>query len=140
MSATKELIDRLRAAQESYSADLPISAEIIANQVISDIDREGLSPDLVRWAAILELRQLVRPLLRKEYEDEESPQNELPGFQLQDRYPGSGDRKGLYLPRGMMSFEDYSANIERLDKESAAKKKHARALESERDTKFPKSA
>ena len=45
-----------------------ISPAWVADEAIKKIDPENKSPFLVRIAAILHLRQLARPLLRKQFD------------------------------------------------------------------------
>ena len=136
MSETTQLQDLLRKALSEYSADMPVSAETLAGVVIDEIDEKHSAPILVRWGCVLELRQLARPMLRREFEEEtENKQPDLFGG-LQDRYPGYGEHKGMYMPRSMMTAEDYAGNIARLGREADAKQKHRDALQAEFDAKM----
>jgi hypothetical protein len=136
MSETSQLQDLLRGALLAYSSEMPVSAETLAGVVIDQIDAEGSAPILVRWGCVLELRQLARPMLRREFEQQDIDQAQGELFEgLQDRYPGVGDHKGMYVPRQMMTLPDYDANIARLRHEAEAKQKHADALAAERDEK-----
>jgi len=130
MNETHQLQNLLRNALVSYSADMPVSAESLSATVIDEIDPQHAAPVLVRWGCVLELRQLARPMLRREYEEKDERQQEMFDA-LQDRYPGAGKNKGSYIPRHMMTAKDYMANIERLRNEARAKLKHADALEAE---------
>ena len=132
MNPSNELNRLIGYALNKYSSDMPVSAESLADVVIRKIDEDEKSPELVRFGCVLELRQMARALLRKEYRerlDDDSHPYFFGG--LQDLYPGSGKRKGQYLPRSMMSVDDYKENAERLRKEGRAKLLHADELESE---------
>ncbi len=131
MNPSNELNKLICDELETFSSDLPVSAEVLADIVIKKIDPSEDAPILVRFGCVMELRQMSRSLLRREYKsDTESQQGEL--FEgLQDRYPGAGNRSGTYLPRSMMSISDYEMNIKRLRKEGAAKIAHADALNAE---------
>jgi hypothetical protein len=131
MSDTSQLQDLLRGALLSYSSDMPVSAESLSATVIESLDPHEAAPALVRWGCVLELRQLARPLLRREFEVEKSDAHQDMFEGLQDRYPGTGDHKGLYMPRQMMTEADYLANIARLENEAQAKQQHADALRAE---------
>lgn len=134
MSRTNELKDIIRDALLSTSDDVSVSAESIAAMAISRLDPKDKAPALVAWGCVLELRQLAREMLRRTYEPhEENEPEQLTIFtgDLQDRYPGVGSHKGLYVPRLQMSYSDRMYNIKRLRKEADAKLKHADALEAE---------
>jgi hypothetical protein len=132
MSHTNDLQDVLRSLICNYSADIPVSAESVSADAMRTLDPNDISPVLVQWACVLELRQLARAILRNEYEnDPGQPEQGQLFTRLQDRYPGFGDRDGTYLPRAMMTPEDYAGNIDRLRREAKAKQAHADKLEAE---------
>lgn len=143
MNPTNELNDLLRVALCEYSSDMPVSAEALADTAVRSIDPTDLSPRLIKWAGILELRQLARQILRREYGNESDIDNDAQYElfdSLQDRYPGAGNNKGSYIPRDLMTIEDYEVNIARLRNEASAKLKHADALERELNDKLASNA
>ena len=138
MSHTTEIQGILSAIILGFDSELPISAEAVAAEAIDKMDPDNESPVLVRWGCVLEVRQLSRAILRREYEEDgiEGRQGDMFAGILQDRYPGFGDHAGKYMPRELMSQEDYERNIARLRREAEAKQEHADALQAEMDARF----
>jgi hypothetical protein len=132
MTNTDDLLQVLRAALVSYNDDDAVSAISLADEAMKQIDPDGKSPSLVAFGCSLAPRQMARSLLRKTYEEREehSIQEDLFGG-LQDRYPGTGNHKDLYVPRMQLTRDDRYFNIHRLEREAAAKQRHADALRAE---------
>lgn len=132
MTATDDLLNLLRRELIAYDNSRSVSAEILADEAFKKIDPDEMSPPLAAWSCVLNLRQMSRQLLRREYEPQPEESGQISLFDgLQERYPGVGDHKGVYVPRMQMSYADRMHNIRRLRKEAEAKLAHADALEAE---------
>ena len=115
--------------------DIAVSPSIVAAKAYEEIDPGTISPVLVQYTSILELRQLAREVCRKKYEDGDTeldkPQGEMFDGQLQGKYPVTRNEERVYVPRGQMTEQDYAYNVKRLRTEAVAKARHADALEAE---------
>jgi hypothetical protein len=107
----------------------------LAEAVFGIIDPRSLSPDLVRLAAVLELRQLSRAICRERHATQEhnAEQGSLFDMQLQPRYPAERDGDDAYVLRSYLTLDERMRNIERLRREANAKLAHADALQAETD-------
>lgn len=107
----------------------------IAAIAYSKMDKTKRAPTLVKYAARLQLRQMATTLCRKVHEKVEatleSAQQEI--WDLQANYPVTRSGELIFIARMDMTLEDRQANISRLRKESAAKARHADALQAETD-------
>jgi hypothetical protein len=117
---------------------IAIAPSDLAQAVYEVIDPTSKSPDLVRLAAILELRQLSRAICRERYVEKENAtdQSSLFEYALQPRYPaergtGSGEVECFYVLRDYLSLEERFAISERLRREARSKLRHADALDAE---------
>ena len=102
----------------------------VADEAIKELDPENKSPHLVRIAAVLQLRQLARPLLRKQF-DPTKPANEQPPSlfpELQWRYPKAEEKEG-YVILTEMTKADIKYNVDRMRKTCRGMSKHADRLE-----------
>jgi hypothetical protein len=121
--------------KESYTGDL--YPELIADEVNTKVDPNGLAPVLKTHGYLMYLRQLARQGLRTwgdECDGETTRQFYLQGFEanLQSHYPiGDG---GTYRRIENLTVSDYQFNIRRLFNESEGKRNHARALEAQLKT------
>lgn len=137
MNETNQLSDMLNKCLENTSSDLGVSASYLASQAITKLDPEQKAPYVVQWGCVLQLRQIARGILRKEYEpvnDAGEPQAEM--FEkLQQRYPvarGEEEKKeGEYMPRLLLTLEERQMISEKLRKASKALAIHANALDAE---------
>jgi hypothetical protein len=132
MKSSEELSHLIRAKYNvlNDARVIAISVADLAENVYEDIDPQGLAPELVRSAAVLELRQLARAICRsRQVSDENQSQQGSLFEQLQPRYPNcKGD---TYILREHLTLEDRQWNIERLRKEANVKLIHADALAAE---------
>jgi hypothetical protein len=107
----------------------------IAELVYGVIDPRSASPELVRDAAMLQLRAWARVVCAEQHRASEylleASQRNLFDFKLQERYPVKRNGEDVYVLRDHMTLEDRQANIKRLLAESDTKKRHALALEAE---------
>ena len=101
-----------------------------ANEAYKSIDPENRAPLLVRTAAVLHLRQLARPLLRKQFDPNKSVKEQPPSLfpDLQWRYPKAGVKYG-YVLLTAMTMEDIRYNVARMRKTSKTQASNADALE-----------
>jgi hypothetical protein len=74
MDTTSKLTQRLRKAFNvlDRSGAVEISPSSLASTVLQELDPRNLSPELVRTATLLELRQLARAFCRKRQSESES--------------------------------------------------------------------
>ena len=115
-------------ALSGFNSDFPVSPTFLARQALQSCDPDDESPEIIRFAAELQFRQIARGILRQEYEMNDDSQKEL--FEkLQPRYPGAGENDGFYVPLLHMSADDFEHNILRLQSEADAKQAHADALQ-----------
>ncbi len=127
MTTHDDITRLLSDALSAFNSDLPVSPTILARKAMAVCDPDTESPEIVRFAAELHFRQMARGLLRTAYEETNDQQSEM-FDKLQDRYPGTGDNAGVYVPLNQMTSEDFEHNIHRLRAEAAAKNAHADAL------------
>lgn len=113
----------------------------VANGAYREIDPDAVAPLRVKLAALLHLTQLARQQLRGMIEDGEEDiemqDTLIPG--LQRRYPvrqAHNDKDPEYVNREEMTKEDADWNVERLRKESSAKRQHADRLQAWADDWF----
>jgi hypothetical protein len=132
MASTDDLLNLLKRHLLASAPAHSVSPELLADTAYRNLDPDEVSPPLVAWACVLELRQMARQLLRRTYDgaQDEAGQGDL-FTGLQDRYPGTGEHRGLYVPRAQMTYTDRLFNIARLRREAQAKLAHADALEAE---------
>lgn len=124
-------IEKLNAvianALSKHKNDETIRPEVVAATVMS-----GLSQQLKESAANLEIRQLIRAMLRRSYDDDRTRrqnQPELPGLPLvQERYPKMPYGNG-YVKRDLMTKEDWRGNVDRLRGKGGKLIEHADQLE-----------
>ena len=131
-----KLNEILRECLEQTKSDLGVSAAYLAHCAMKKIDEESSSPMLVSWAANMELRQMARGLLRREYEPSgpvEAAQVEM--FEkLQQRYPVKGE--DCYMPLHALTEEQLIENEDRIRQTGEAFLKHADALRAYREEKI----
>lgn len=127
-------IEKLNAAISSvlikHRDDETIHPEVVAASVMVTLNQQ-----LKEIAANLEIRQLVRAMLRRSYDADaddtkrRKQQPTLPGLPLvQERYPKMPYGHG-YVKRDLMSKEDWRGNVERLRGKGGKLIAHADQLE-----------
>jgi hypothetical protein len=101
-----------------------------ADEAYKKIDPENKAPFLVRIAAIIQLRQLARPLLRKQFDPTKSEIEQPPSLfpELQWRYPKVGTKEGYVLLMDMTKA-DIRYNVARMRKTCRSISSHADRLE-----------
>lgn len=118
----------VQKAIHEYSSDMSISPKNISMVVYEEIDPEHVSPTIVQWGCIMQIRVVARLFLKEKYEDKKSTgQGELTIGGIQERYPaedGSGYIHIDYLPKSDLDF-----NVNRLRRNGNALHAHADALE-----------
>lgn len=122
------------------SGDIAISPALLAEAAYRDLDPDEGAPLLVRWACVMELRQLARSLCRRRIEEQEQQaetvDHDLFPVTLQDRYPARRQEGEVYVLRAHLTAEEYDYNIARLRSEGEAKLKHADALDAEKNQRL----
>jgi hypothetical protein len=117
--------------------EIEINPAMLAGAAYQQLDQQDHAPILVRYAAILELRQMARGLCRKRIEeDAENAEHQPAGLfdsQLQPRYPAMRSGQETYVRREHLTLDERGINIARLRSEGAAKLRHANALQAETD-------
>jgi len=134
----EKISDMIRHEYErlNRSVAIPIDPASLAETVYKKIDPSSRSPLLVRYSALMHIRQMGRSICRERYKfHEEEAENNSQGnfFELQPRYPVMRDGIEVYIPRMEMTYEDRLENIQRLESEAKTKSRHARALRAETD-------
>jgi hypothetical protein len=129
MEQNDQIAGLIRSEISGYNCDLPISAANIASGVYVRIDSERVSPVLVQYCTILNLRERARKELAREFDkgDDDSTQETL-FTGLQDRYPATRNGQRVYVPRLQMTENEYMENASRLEREGRTKIEHADAL------------
>ena len=115
-------------ALESHKDEETIHPEVIAAAVMREISQQ-----LKETAANLEIRQLTRAMLRRNYDEDadhrRKHQPTLPGLPLvQERYPKMPYGHG-YVKRELMTKEDWRGNVDRLRGKGGKLIEHADQLE-----------
>jgi phage gp16-like protein len=108
----------------------------LAAGAYNKMDPSKRSPLLVKYAARLALRKMAASLCREEHEAREEASEGMQGqlFELlQKQYPAKRGPEIIYVAREDLTLAERQWNIDRLRKESAAKAKHADALQAETD-------
>lgn len=114
--------------------DIEVRPAMLAEAVRQRIDPEGVSPVLMTYAGVLQLRQMARGVCRRqvgEDDDTTAGQGALFDGQLQRRYPAKRAGDEVYVLRDHLTIEERRENIARLRAEAASKARHADALEAE---------
>jgi hypothetical protein len=132
----EQLMNVLRSCMKD-DTDIPISAASLAYCAMDVLDPEKLSPNLVAYGCNMELRQMARAILRREFEPSigEEPQDEM--FEgLQERYPvkrfdEDGESVLLYAPRMQLTLDERYYNIERMQKQIDGRQKQLDAFMAE---------
>ncbi len=142
MPNTNDLLENIHSCLLSSQSETFISATYLASCVMKKIDPDSIAPELVSWGCVLELRQLSRQVLRKEYEPKNEDNGQIEIFEkLQERYPvkrhiGIGDEKSIesgYISRMDMTREERREAAEKFRRISNAYAEHADALNQETD-------
>lgn len=135
-SLTKQLEDTLRQCLEIVYNEVAISPAMLASCAINKLDSDNVSPILVQWGCNLELRQMARAMLRREFDplidknDDHQPEL-FTG--LQAKYPCKRNGENVYVDRMRLTKEERLFNIERMSREIDAKTQHRDALQAETD-------
>jgi len=132
-----------RLLQQQYDrldarGEVEISPAFLADAAYRHMDPDGAAPLLVRYAAMLELRQLARSICRKRIDDEQEAVEQLclTGLfdgQLQPRYPARRNGQEVYVKREHLTLSERDAVCARLKAEATAKSRHADAFQAETD-------
>lgn len=139
MTGTEQLKKLIQVEYDDLDAQgtVAIVPADLAFAVYHQIDRRAMAPELVKFAAILELRQLAREVCRSSHRvgelvaEQAAMQSSLFDVQLQPRYPAHRGDDDAYVLRAHLTVGERRLNVERLRKESSAKTAHADALEAE---------
>ncbi len=132
MPNTNDLLENIYSCLLSSQSETFISDTYLASCVMEKIS----------WGCVLELRQLSRQVLRKEYEPKNEDNGQIEIFEkLQERYPvkrhiGIGDEKSIesgYISRMDMTREERREAAEKFRRISNAYAEHADALNQETD-------
>lgn len=117
-----------------------IVTNLLASSAYRELDPDDLAPLMVRYAAVLQLRQFSRAICRGEAEQAQRESEALIAIaseeewagHLQERYPAKriicGEEQEVYVPTGQLTDSEIEENAGRLQREGAAKIAHARAL------------
>lgn len=132
-SLHNQLTEILRECITQFDSDIAISPAILASQAMKMMDDGGVSPVLVAYSSNMNLRQIARKLLRREfdpvYEDDSGQSEMFTG--LQERYPCLRADDFVYVQRMRMTLEEREFMVSRLRKEALAKTQHADSLQAE---------
>ena len=109
---TDRLMDVLRECLAAVNSEIEIQPALLARCAIKTIDPRDMSPPLLSYAANLELRQLARGLLRKNFDPiaDDNPQAEM--FEgLQDRYPTKRNGEPTYVILQDLTDDEIDENL-----------------------------
>lgn len=128
------LIDQVVFPMEETGADF-ISTDAIAVQVVDLIDPQSLSPDLLRFASLMHIKQCVRLRLAKRHdpikktqEYIESEEGDLFGDKLQPYYPVKREGERHYARRELLTDIEVKSLSSRMAKAGRSLLDHADAL------------
>lgn len=135
-SLSNQLADVVRACIADVNEDREVSPALLASKAMARLDPDSISPPLVQWGCNLELRQIARKLLQREYDpithvDLAAQAGLFDG--LQQRYPCKRAADFVYVQRDDMTLEERRFNSGRLRACGLALGKHADALDTETD-------
>lgn len=135
-SAAQQVLQVLREVyvELDEQGEIEVRPAMLAEAVRRQIDPEGVSPVLMSYAGVLQLRQMARSVCRKAInEDDEDGAGQAALFdgQLQRRYPAERNGEEVYVLRDHLSLDERRRNIFRLRAEASSKARHADALEAE---------
>lgn len=133
-----EHISRVVASLQDQGCDV-IDNDYVANVVESRIDVHQISPHLMKYLALLELKQQIRSYLRHALDPMQvvtdkvkSGQDDLFDDLLQDYYPADreilGVKKSVYVKRESLTGQEVELNAAKMEMASEALAKHAEAL------------
>lgn len=126
---TTELTEVLHKCLIQLESDTEIQPALLAHRALQKMDPERTAPYLVTWAANLEMRQLARALLRKEFDPLAPDNKQIEMFEgLQTRYPTRRNDEPTYVRLEELTNDEIDMNLERMSREIAAKQKHYDAL------------
>ena len=106
---SSKLEETLKECLTQIDTGVPVSPALLASCAIKKLDPEGQSPVLVAWGCNLELRQMARGLLRREYDPEREAIDPLQVEMfdgLQDRYPAKRMGDYVYVERLSLSLDE----------------------------------
>lgn len=141
MQELNPLTQLLQAKYAELDAKKPdyISPSDLADATYKELDPLKRAPELVKLAAILELRQLARGFCRQRRiaAEHAAEQTELFESYLQERYPATreinGENEEVYVLRKRLTVAERRNNACRLRSEGQAKIAHGNALDAETD-------
>lgn len=137
---TNQINEILLRCVDEEKEEIDISPEYIASRGMKIMNPKSTATQMVEWVAVLQLRQMARAILRKQFEPTHKGHNNGDMFPvLQPRYPvdvtyeenGETTVTTVYRERMHMSYEERQVMIVRLEKEATAKQQHADALRQE---------
>jgi hypothetical protein len=132
---TEQIMQLLRAEYDKLdsSGEIEIEPAMLASKALAALDPESNSPVLVRWAAVMQMRQFSRTLCRQTTSGgaEDLQQDQLFGGRLQRRYPTVRGGRELYVTRENLTLGERRAITHRLSSEGSSKIAHADAFERE---------
>ena len=133
-SMTNQLEQVLRECLGNIQDEIEVSPALLAHCAVKILDPDGNSPALVEWGCNLQLRQLSRQILRREYDpvDRAVDQQELFAG-LQQRYPVERGGEHVYVPRMAQTLEERRKNEDRMYKSADGLISHADKHKAETD-------
>lgn len=131
-----QIIDVVRVVIARRQGDDVVQVPWIAKEVFNELDPGQLSPPMVAWSSILQLRQFARQELRRQHDiiakAEDTlldRQAELPAFdELQERYPIA---EGEYKKRELLTLKERQLISARLGKAAAGLARHKDIFDAE---------
>lgn len=134
-SMTNQLEQVLRACLEDMEDEIEVSPALLAHCAVKILDPDGNSPALVEWGCNLQLRQLSRQILRREYDPvDRAIDNQTELFAgLQQRYPVERNGEHVYVPRMAQTLEERRKNEDRMYKSADGLISHADKHKAETD-------
>lgn len=128
------LIDKVVLPMEEAQVDF-ISTDAVAARVVDLIDPESVSPELLKFASLMHVKQLVRQRLAKRHDPVEIAEDyangandDLFGNSLQPYYPANRNGEKSYARKEVLSRIEIEANCRRMEKAGHSLLEHANAL------------
>lgn len=117
------------------AGEIKIKPALLAAHTQKRLDPTSLSPTLVAYCAVLELRQLARTICRQRSPTEEvsaaSPQSVLFDGQLQRRYPALRDDEEVYVLRDHLTLSERKIIETRMGAAAVSLARHVDAFRAE---------
>lgn len=131
-----QLNEILRECISNFESDAPLSPAVLAMMAMKRLDEGGVAPVLVAYSSNLNLRQMARNILRREFDPiEKAESGQVEMFdKLQDRYPCERNGELVYVVRMQMRLEERRRVENRMRLAGVALIEHSDSMRAETDS------